>query len=248
MLSLSLSVPLSASLLFVVIRFVVVATLAYGWMSAANEFGPQQHILLTVRETFGPLFILREQNAKESIPSTEKVAAALHAQWPQFHKKQHGWKLSIEELEYLVWYCAEAQSNEPKDEGARHSLFVFSISVESGDAAQLRSSLAAQNARSCAIYRLLTYNDRLQLRHGSMFGALFIGYRDLQSHGDILFFLGPLSPLEEVRAARVASSVGKSAEVVFLEQEGTKLVRRPIPTTLPFVSGCSPRKRRRQGG
>ncbi|KEG11675.1 hypothetical protein DQ04_02381100 [Trypanosoma grayi] len=114
---------------------------------------------------------------------------------PQAQKKHHsGAPLSIEELEYLS--------------------HTHTIEFLSEDDARCREYLRERHTLSCRVYRHLTDVEGLRLRHGSQFGAAFIGYRDVESHGDCLVFFGPLAHLATVAAVRVACSVAKEAWVV----------------------------------
>ncbi|KAH9598222.1 tRNA intron endonuclease [Trypanosoma melophagium] len=117
---------------------------------------------------------------------------------PQVHKKNYGdTHLSIEELEYLN------QS--------------FTIIFVSDEYKRFRDVLYNRHTLSCEAYCYLTDVMKLHLRHGSQFGAAFIGYKDINGHGECLIFFGPLSHLETVAAARVACSVGKEAWVLLEE-------------------------------
>lgn len=151
-------------------------------------------VTISFDRVFGPLFVPKE----ESLSSEEGpgYVAVLEELFPQFHKRAYGWKLSIEELEYL------------RVSGSAHNL---SVVMESDAVSRLQNQLRAECWQACQLYRILTEQFHYKLRHGGQFGALFIGYRDVRSHGECLFFLGPLHPLEAVAAARVAYSVGKRA-------------------------------------
>ncbi|ORC91457.1 uncharacterized protein TM35_000064620 [Trypanosoma theileri] len=117
---------------------------------------------------------------------------------PQGRKKHYdSTHLSIEELEYL-----------------NHS---FAIIFDRVEDKELRDVLYKRHTLSCKAYRYLTDVMGLHLRHGSQFGAAFIGYKDINGHGECLIFFGPLSHLETVAAVRVASSVGKEAWVLLEE-------------------------------
>lgn len=117
------------------------------------------------------------------------------SKFPQMYKKDYsGPHLGVEELEYL-------------------SEFV-SIEFITAEDRRYWASLRMRHEFSCRVYRHLTDKMGLFLRHGSQFGAAFIGYRDLKDHGNCLVYFGPLSQLSATAAARVAASVGKEAWVV----------------------------------
>ncbi|KAG8345285.1 hypothetical protein TRVL_03889 [Trypanosoma vivax] len=113
-------------------------------------------------------------------------------QFPQMLKKDYGsGHLSIEELNYLS-LSFRVVFDRQEDEG-RHV------------------AMSRQHRFSCDAYRQLTDKWGLSLRHGSKFGAAFIGYHNVSGHSDYLIFFGPLSRLAAIAAVRVASSVGKEA-------------------------------------
>ncbi|RNF01049.1 uncharacterized protein Tco025E_08665 [Trypanosoma conorhini] len=120
--------------------------------------------------------------------------AGLLRRLPQTRKRHHrGACLSIEELEHVA-RAAEVVWLRPED-------------------ALRRAELRERHASACRLYHHLTDVAGLRLRHGSQFGAAFVGYRDLRGHGACLVFLGPLARPAAVAAARVAGSVAKEAWV-----------------------------------
>ncbi|PWU92198.1 hypothetical protein TcG_11209 [Trypanosoma cruzi] len=143
---------------------------------------------------------------------------------PQARKKHYrSDHLSIEELEYLG-----------------HS---FDIVFKNEQDAHRRACLRERHANFCRMYRYLTDEMGLRLRHGSQFGAAFIGYRDVNGHGEYLVYLGPLSRLEEVAAVRVARSVAKEAWVAEVQQDGSGF---SFTRLSPSVSGRASRETPRQ--
>ncbi|CAD2212905.1 hypothetical protein AGDE_05185 [Angomonas deanei] len=160
---------------------------------------------IAIADTKGPLFLLDMGHHKDG-----NVEELWKKHFPQCYKKWHGWALSIEEVDYLL--------HQPNSE-IRVEL------VEGSPAEKLYENMRKDNVLSISLYKTLS-QERYALRSGSQFGALFIGYTLVQSsaipealrrrqlkHGEVLFYLGPLSELEKVRAARVAASVGKEAHV-----------------------------------
>ncbi|EKF28408.1 hypothetical protein MOQ_007842 [Trypanosoma cruzi marinkellei] len=144
--------------------------------------------------------------------------------FPQARKKHyHSDHLSIEELEYLG-----------------HS---FDIVFKNEHDSHRRACLRERHATSCRVYRYLTDEMGLRLRHGSQFGAAFIGYRDVNGHGEYLVYLGPLSRLEEVAAVRVARSVAKEAWVAEELHDGSGF---SFTRLSPPISERSPRQTPRQ--
>ncbi|XQJ31850.1 tRNA intron endonuclease, catalytic C-terminal domain containing protein, putative [Leishmania guyanensis] len=150
--------------------------------------------MLVIDGTNGPLFSIVESTA---------AIAYLSAHYPQFKKRGVGWQLSVEEVSLL-----QAQLQRSDD-----------IHFASADTKDQFEVLRKRYARDCIVYAALTTDHGYKLRHGSQFGANYIGYQDVGSHGECLFFTGPLAKLEQVRAVRIARSVGKRAMIV-LVQEG----------------------------
>lgn len=226
-------------------------------------------IELTITGTVGPLFLIHElqeydEEASAVAPTASAAvtaaaattAAALQRHWPQFYKRQHGWRLSIEEVQYLLWLSGQSpiltttsSMSTSTSAGVKHdrtpslpSSVSVSLRLHGGPlVASLATSLAAASPAACAVYRCLTADHGFRLRHGSQFGSLFIGYAGtVRQHGEVLFFLGPLPPLAAVRAARVAGSVGKRAEVVYIEEGrggAAVLVRRQLAANKGTASG-----------
>lgn len=170
---------------------------------------------LSIVGTNGPLFVLNK-------PS--ETAQFLSTHYPQFAKRSFGWQLSVEEV-----YCL--QSGE-----SAAVVVTFACDEAERQYAALRRSYVVD----CLVYRHLTLSFGYKLRHGSVFGASYIGYQDLSKHGEFLFFIGPLSDLEQVRAARVAHSVGKTAIMVLVaaDESGVTLTRlssvRAFTDTMPY--------------
>ncbi|CCW61165.1 unnamed protein product [Phytomonas sp. EM1] len=152
---------------------------------------------ITISKVFGPLFLIDEIEESD-LESANDLLPVLRRTYPQLFKKGIGWKLSIEELEFLIL-------DAPKNG--------WQVCLSSELVREQRESLKRACPSSCKIYHVLTTQYGYLLRHGTQFGALFIGYVDLQQHSEVLFFLGPLSELEGVAAKRVARSVGKRAMV-----------------------------------
>lgn len=149
---------------------------------------------VTIVGTVGPLFTIAEDDS---------TVTFLRQRYPQCFKKFYGWQLSVEELHFI--------KEEPLPGVAVEVVFAT-------DAAEKQfEEMKQANCTACSIYRQLTRDHSYQLRHGSQFGALFIGYKDIRSHGEYLFFMGPLHDLERIRALRISHSVGKRAIVVSMD-------------------------------
>nr|CCC95550.1 unnamed protein product [Trypanosoma congolense IL3000] len=122
-------------------------------------------------------------------------ASVFLSKFPQMYKRDYSSAyLSIEELEYLS--------------------SSFRIEFDNEIDARYRVRLRERHEFSCRVYRHLTEEMGIALRHGGRFGAAFIGYRDINGHGDCLVYFGPLSSMALIAATRVASSVGKEAWIV----------------------------------
>ncbi|KPA81388.1 hypothetical protein ABB37_03767 [Leptomonas pyrrhocoris] len=169
-------------------------------------------MLLTIVGTNGPLFVFRK--------STE-TADFLSSHYPQFAKRSLGWQLSVEEV-----YCLQSRQDSCAEAGPGKAPD-FAVSFEAASAVEQYTALRKAYASDCFIYSELTLRHGYKLRHGSSFGASYIGYRDLNEHGECLFFTGPLTALEQVRAVRTAHSVGKEAVMVLVvaEEAGVTLTR-----------------------
>ncbi|KAG5464955.1 hypothetical protein GH5_00411 [Leishmania sp. Ghana 2012 LV757] len=150
--------------------------------------------MLVIDGTNGPLFRVAESAA---------AMAYLSTHYPQCKKRGVGWQLSVEEVSLL-------QSQLQRSDGVRFA---------SAETEEQFEVLRARHARDCVVYAALTTDHGYKLRHGSQFGANYIGYQDVGMHGECLLFTGPLAELEQVRAVRIARSVGKRAMLV-LVQEG----------------------------
>jgi tRNA splicing endonuclease len=171
--------------------------------------------------TNGPLFVLDE---------SAEMVCFFSAQYPQFAKRSLGWQLSVEEIACL-------QSSAPTVE----------VVFVSADAAELYSELRQAYAVDCAVYRQLTLHHGYKLRHGSPFGANYIGYRDLKAHGEYLFFIGPLADLEELRAVRVAHSVRKIAVRVAMAADEAGVTLICLGCDHGATAAPQPKKRHRKG-
>lgn len=160
-------------------------------------------VVLTLDSTCGPLFL-----ARELFGATADPAAVHHMEvaYPQFFKKHQGWRLAVEEVYHLLHLSVDA--------GTKVDLATEAVQQQY----RVLSRVALQ---ACYLYHELSSVHAYKLRHGSQFGAQFIGYRGVQSrHSETLFFLGPLSPLEVLAATRVAGSVGKRAVVCKVQLGG----------------------------
>ncbi|KAG5464222.1 hypothetical protein LSCM1_00402 [Leishmania martiniquensis] len=179
---------------------------------------------LVIEGTNGPLFRVAESAA---------AVAYLSAHYPQCKKRGVGWQLSVEEVSLL-------QSQLRRSDGVRFA---------SADAEEQFEVLRTRHARDCAVYATLTTGHGYKLRHGSQFGANYIGYQDVGTHGECLLFTGPLAELEQVRAVRIARSVGKRAMLVLAHEGGNDC---PFTVTVTDLMADSlahlqrPRKSRRK--
>lgn len=142
-----------------------------------------------------------------------------------------GWYLSVEELAYLVYTAHRHHPFTSSCSDGFYSKFYSLIVRLEGEALARYSVLYAEHREACAVYRYATHRLGLALRHGSQFGALFIGYSgghptenpsSVLEHGEILIFppsvpgqagsqSSTITALDAVRAVRVARSVGKKA-------------------------------------
>ncbi|KAG5490264.1 hypothetical protein JKF63_00384 [Porcisia hertigi] len=150
---------------------------------------------LFIDGTNGPLFSVAESSA---------AMAYLATNYPQCKKRGLGWQLSVEEVHFL--------QSQLHQSGGVH--FMSAVTKDQYEV------LRKRYARDCLVYTSLTTKYGYRLRHGSQFGANYIGYRDVGTHGECLFFTGPLAELEKVRAVRIARSVGKRAMLVLLQEGG----------------------------
>ncbi|CCW69254.1 unnamed protein product [Phytomonas sp. Hart1] len=182
---------------------------------------------ITISRVLGPLFLIDEIEEGDSENANDLLLVLQHT-YPQFFKKSIGWKLSIEEVEFLIL------------DAPRHSL---QVNLKSEFVCAQREHLRCCCPSACTIYQVLTIQHGFLLRHGTQFGALFIGYVDLQHHGEVLFFLGPLSELERVAAKRVARNVGKRA--IACECTGREVHLREIMDPQDDLPTLRRRKRRR---
>ncbi|AYU83747.1 tRNA intron endonuclease catalytic C-inal domain containing protein [Leishmania donovani] len=149
--------------------------------------------MLVIEGTNGPLFRVAESAA---------AIAYLSTHYPQCKKRGSGWHLSVEEVSLL-------QSQLRRADG---------VHFASADTKEQFEVLRKRYARDCAVYAALTTDHGYRLRHGSQFGANYIGYQDVGTHGECLLFTGPLAELERVRAVRIARSVGKRAMLVTVQE------------------------------
>ncbi|GET93466.1 hypothetical protein, conserved [Leishmania tarentolae] len=157
---------------------------------------PNAHegFILVIEGTDGPLFSVAESAA---------AIAYLSTHYPQCKKRSSGWQLSVEEVSLL-------QSQLGSTDG---------VHFAAADTREKFEELRKRYARDCAVYAALTTDHGYKLRHGSQFGANYIGYQDVETHGECLMFTGPLAELEQVRAVRIARSVGKRAMLVTMQQD-----------------------------
>lgn len=185
---------------------------------------------LSVVGTNGPLFVLAE---------SAEVTAFLAAHYPQFAKRLQGWQLSVEEL-----YCLQSTAADHAADASRAAS--VSVSFTSVEAAAQYEELHEAYTVDCIVYDELTRRHGYKLRHGSAFGASYIGYQDIKRHGECLFFRGPLSGLEQLRAARIARSVGKTAIMVTLPRDGFCVTLVPIASSRAAADAMPAKKQRRR--
>lgn len=191
---------------------------------------------LTVVDTNGPLFVLDE---------AAEVTNFFATHYPQFAKRSLGWQLSVEEVHFLLLLQQKKPLAANSAAAANTEQPDVTVTFASGNAAEQYDALQATYATDCTVYACLTQDHGFRLRHGSAFGASYIGYRDLARHGECLFFTGPLADLEVVRAVRVARSVGKEAVMVALTADGASVTLTPLGAQRAKEAG-RPRKLQRQ--
>eukprot|EP00796_Vickermania_ingenoplastis_P008155 gene8155-5684_t len=186
-------------------------------------------VVLHFSSWMGPLFVLDE-------PAKPALSTALHQHFPQMYKKAYGWRFSVEEMSFLGSLKPKTAAREEEGPLAHCHCPAVTILFQNAEVQQRYELLASRHREACTLYHLLTTRHNYALRHGSQFGALFIGYRKAEplttssaprlGHGEVLFFVPSSSPgadrsccltrLEAIRAQRVARSVGKKAVLVHL--------------------------------
>ncbi|KPI85669.1 hypothetical protein ABL78_5249 [Leptomonas seymouri] len=191
----------------------------------------QTHMQLTIVGTNGPLFL---------VDTSAEAVLFLSTHYPQFAKRLLGWQLSVEEV-----YCL--QSCKGHDAAAQlGNVSDVAVVFESASAAAQYQELWKTYAIDCCIYSQLTLCHGYKLRHGSSFGANYIGYQDVNRHGECLFFAGPLTDLEQVRAVRVAHSVGKDAVQVLVVTDGAGVALTRLGGSRAATGATRHRKLRRK--
>lgn len=197
---------------------------------------PEATLVLKFDACTGPLFHLSASSSPilcGEVPSAcppSSPSAFIQRVAPQMIKKAfRDVRLSIEEVTYLQHLSSSCAERHP-----------FRVVLDGTDVLARYETLSRCYHHDCLMYRYLTDDHHYALRHGSQFGALFIGYQvrprkgsekavDAASgpplqHGEVLFFPAgsrpsspaiPVSnllpPLDVSRAMRISRTVSKTA-------------------------------------